>query len=321
MNNLSFFKHDLHSRSNRKMVRFLKAHGYELYGLFWMLVEEMYATKNLRLKLGQQDLQEYAELFGCSTSKLKTCIEAAIECRMWFVDELGLGSYRVDEELKAMVERRLEISEKRRAAAASRWSSKEVHTEASQPVSMQTHASALDKKRIDKKRRDKSRVEINNINSPDGSDFGQGKVSTSQPKGGTLKLSELKWPPCLDNQACKEALVEWLAHKKQRRESYKNVASVDRLLKHWGKTSSAIFLEAVDTAIRNNWAGLHPPDLRRKPDGIRKTNDDLNRELHERIAAEEAAAAQAEAEAGKAYEAEQAAIESEQALMEVEHGN
>ena len=309
MNNLSFFKHDLHSRSNRKMVRFLKTHGYEQYGLFWMLVEEMYRSKNLRLRVGKEDLEEYSELFGCALEELRSCIDGAITCRMWFVDELGLGSYRVDEELQLMTERRIDISQKRRAAAAARWQTKQAQSQENQAVAMQNHAIALDKKRIDKKR-----VEINNINSPYGSEGEKEPPHQPLKRGGTLKLSELDWPPCLNNQQCKEALTAWLAHKKQRRESYKNADSVNRLLKHWGKTSAAIFLDVVDTAIRNNWAGLHPPDSRRKPDGSRKTNDDLNRELHERIAAEEAAALQAEADAGQAYEAEQAA-------MEAEHGN
>lgn len=200
MGELSFFKHDIRSRSSRKMMRFLKRNGYDLYSLFWMLVEEIYLSPNFRLAVGTKDLEEWADLFFCPIEKLQHCISEAVECRLWYVDEHGLGSYRVDEELKSISARREDIAQKRREAAAKRWAKSREEAgngsetpmqnsdipEDNQAVNMQTDASVSKgmqtrQSKSKSKSESKKRVEINNkINSPDG------EVQSSQR---TLKLS------------------------------------------------------------------------------------------------------------------------------------
>jgi len=68
------------------------------------------------------------------------------------------------------------------------------------------------------------------------------------------------WPQNLDSPEARNALTEWLDYKKSRRESYKNIDSVNRLLRHWSKYTPKQFIDAVDRSIRSNYAGLIDPD-------------------------------------------------------------
>jgi len=301
MQELGFFKHDIRSRSSRKMMRFLKRNGYDLYSLFWMIVEEIYLSPTFRLSIKTNDLAEWADLFFCPVEKLQHCIAEAVECRLWYIDEHGLGSYRVDEELKSISDKRRIISEKRREAVEKRWAKNTeksspdlpkntknvppeetpssyakssecyakssecrlsdpvlVHTKQNrslvfdqqcQEVTEKTDTNAYKaiqtaQRKRKRKRESKSRIRIN---SPGGEDiFLQ-----------TFKLADVKFPEHFTLEKCQPAIAEWLDYKKARRESYKSVASVNRLLQHWAKFPEQDFLEAIDRSIRNNWAGLH----------------------------------------------------------------
>ena len=313
-----WMKWDLDSLEGTKMKYFLL--GFEnkdaALGTFLRLVTILYQRDEPWITVDDVFVETYCHESGCSEQHLEQVVDRLCAAGLFCLKQneaneanhsKTFSSNRVLEEIKCRNERLAVLSSKR-AEAGRKGGINSRGSKQNEANDSKTKQTKPDKSRLDKKR------VSNTINSPNGSEVKKDPEPEPQKRGGSLKLSELNWPPCLNNQQCKEALTAWLAHKKQRRESYKNADSVNRLLKHWGKTSAATFLDVVDTAIRNNWAGLHPPDPRRKPDGSRKTNDDLNRELHERIAAEEAAALQAEADAARAHEAEQAA-------MEAEHGN
>lgn len=124
-------------------MRLLKNNGHSSYAIFWMVVEEMYLSPAFRFSETQNDLEDFADSFFCTVEELKKCIDEAVKYRMWYRDSLGIGSYRIDEEISEMTDRRAEVSKKRSASANKRWAmQKSKNVEDNQIDNMQVHASA-----------------------------------------------------------------------------------------------------------------------------------------------------------------------------------
>lgn len=258
-----WMKWDLDSLEGTKMKYFLM--GFEnkdaALGTFLRLVTVLYQRDEPWITLDDVFIETYSHESGCSEQHLEQVIDRLCAAGLFCLKQneaneanhsKTFSSNRVLEEIKCREQRLAELSLKRAEAGRkgginSRGSKQ---NEANDSKAKQT--------KPEKSRLDKKRVSNTNINSPDGE-------GVEKPR--TLKLTELEFPEHLKTEKCKQAIVEWLAHKKARRESYKNQDSVNRLLKHWAKFSEAEFLDAVDKAIRNNWAGLHDPDKRNAQGG------------------------------------------------------
>lgn len=250
-----WMKWDLDSLEGTKMKYFLL--GFEnkdaALGTFLRLVTILYQRDEPWVTLDEVFIETYCHDSGCSELHLEQVIDRLCMAGLFCFKQnqanasKSFSSYRVLEELEARQTRIAELSAKRSEAGRKGG----INSSASKQS--QANASKSKQTKPDKSRLDKKRVSNTNINSPDGE-------GVEKPR--TLKLTELEFPEHLKTENCKQAIVQWLAHKKARRESYKNQDSVNRLLKHWGKFSEAEFLDAVDKAIRNNWAGLHDPDKR-----------------------------------------------------------
>jgi hypothetical protein len=72
------------------------------------------------------------------------------------------------------------------------------------------------------------------------------------------RLSELRWPKSLDNEAGRAALTEWLRHKTDKGSPYKSTAGPQKILDHFGRWTPVEFQAAVDASIQNNYQGLFP---------------------------------------------------------------
>lgn len=251
-----WMKWDLDSLEGVKTKYFLLGfqNKDEALGTFLRLVTILYQQDEPWLTLDPVFIGTYCHESGSSEEHLHKVVDRLVEAGLFcFKQNQANGSKvfssnRVLEELKSRGERLAELSAKRseagRKGGINSSASKQRQANSSKPKQIKPDKSRLEEKRVSN----------TIINSPDGED-------TQKPK--TLKLQELKFPDHLRTEKCKQAVVEWLAHKKARRESYKSVDSINRLLSHWQKFSEAEFLESVDRSIRNNWAGLHDPDKKR----------------------------------------------------------
>jgi len=82
-----------------------------------------------------------------------------------------------------------------------------------------------------------------------------------------LAKAPLEFPTDLESDPCRDALQEWLDHKKTRGESYKNNNSIQKLLNHWAKIGALRFCKAVDYSIRQNYSGLFEEQSRANQSG------------------------------------------------------
>jgi hypothetical protein len=284
-----WMKWDLDSLEGVKTKYFLLGfpNKDEALGTFLRLVTMLYQRDEPWLTLDPVFIATYCHESGSSEEHLRRVVDRLVESGLFCFKQneanasKAFTSNRVLEELKAREERLAELSAKR--SEAGRKGGKNSR------ASKQSEANSSKAKQIkpDKNRLEEKRVSNNTINSPDGED-------PKKPR--TLKLQDLKFPEHLKTERCKQAIIEWLAHKKARRESYKSVDSINRLLSHWQKFSEAEFLESVDRSIRNNWAGLHDPDKRRAgptnaTDPIAKHEARMQyiKETHQKLLEEESA--------------------------------
>lgn len=83
----------------------------------------------------------------------------------------------------------------------------------------------------------------------------------SKPKG------EIIYPEGFDRDDVRDSITEWLDYKRDRRQAYKSPArQITKLLKQFAEHGPEAFISAVDAAIGNNWAGVHPPKEIQKHD-------------------------------------------------------
>lgn len=82
----------------------------------------------------------------------------------------------------------------------------------------------------------------------------QHKEGTQRPGG-----FEIEFPENLDTPEARQALDDWLHHKRQLRKPYKSAKSVEMLLRQWGDNSPAAFVAAVEHSIASNYQGVYPP--------------------------------------------------------------
>jgi len=83
------------------------------------------------------------------------------------------------------------------------------------------------------------------------------------PQGGkssVVTADSLKYPDGLDTPEVRQAVEQWLAHKKARRETYKTLASAQYIWRtaDWASLGPDAFIAAVWRSIGNNYQGIFP---------------------------------------------------------------
>lgn len=69
---MKYFKHDLDAHQNRKLWRLIKTHGMSGYGIWWLLLEALYASENDGFKIVADDfwLERFADLARLSDQRV-----------------------------------------------------------------------------------------------------------------------------------------------------------------------------------------------------------------------------------------------------------
>ena len=108
-----YFSHDYNARSDSKIKQLIAAHGYEGYGIFWALVEDLYQNANA-LPLD----------FECIAYDLRSSVEIIqsiiYDFDLFEIGEDTFGSLSVERRL----DKRNEKSRKARESAMKRWGNK-----------------------------------------------------------------------------------------------------------------------------------------------------------------------------------------------------
>lgn len=73
---------------------------------------------------------------------------------------------------------------------------------------------------------------------------------------GHISITDIKLPDNLNTDTFRIAIMKWLEYKEKRKESYKDIVSIDILLKRLSKFSEQWIVARIDEAIMNQWKGL-----------------------------------------------------------------
>ena len=108
-----YFSHDYNARNDIKIKRLIVKHGYEGYGIFWGLIEDLYQNTNA-LPL---DYECIAHDFRVSSDMIESIIN---DFDLFDVEKDTFGSLSV----KRRLDKRNEKSLKARESAMKRWGDK-----------------------------------------------------------------------------------------------------------------------------------------------------------------------------------------------------
>lgn len=107
-----YFKHDYGARNDPKMVRLIRLHGWQAFGLAWAIIEILYEQGG-RIS---HDPEHLAYEFRTE----QALIEAILASPIFFIIDGMIGSESVDRRL----DERRAISEAARVASESRWNAR-----------------------------------------------------------------------------------------------------------------------------------------------------------------------------------------------------
>ena len=102
------------------------------------------------------------------------------------------------------------------------------------------------------------------------------------PQGETVELvtvEQVTIPESMRTPSAIAALEEWLAYKRKRRQAYKDVGHVQRLVDGFatehGENASCAFADAVNHSISHNWSGCFPDKTKARAQQRRKVPDGI----------------------------------------------
>lgn len=80
-------------------------------------------------------------------------------------------------------------------------------------------------------------------------------------KAAEVTADGINYPECLDTPEVRQAVAEWLEHKRGKGEKYKTITSANAIFKNgdWQALGAAGFVYAVNHSIGANWSGIFPP--------------------------------------------------------------
>ena len=116
---LEYFTHDANAASDPKCRRLIRECGVAGYGRFWLLCEALASEPSHSLAVETpEDFENVAALLECEDGEEAAgFLRVLVRLRLAVVDHGELSSPRMDRN----AERVSSISDKRRAAALSRW--------------------------------------------------------------------------------------------------------------------------------------------------------------------------------------------------------
>jgi len=98
--------------------------------------------------------------------------------------------------------------------------------------------------------RERERVESNTPNPLSG-----GRKQRKPP----FTIDDVKFPDGMDSPDVRNAVADWLQHKRSLGKGYKTTSSVHRLIEQWLMNGPAAFVEAIHHSIGQNYQGVYSP--------------------------------------------------------------
>ncbi len=144
MKNTYYFSHDYNSRSDNKIKRMMIKWGYQGYGVFWALVEDLYQNANAL----PTDYDFIANDLRVDTKMIQSIIN---DFGLFIVENETFSSLSVQRRLEEMIEK----SAKARQSAFARWNKDNANA-----LPTQSDSNAINKE-IKKEKKEKNNKEIN----------------------------------------------------------------------------------------------------------------------------------------------------------------
>lgn len=140
-----YFSHDYDTRSDIKIKKLISKHGYEGYGLFWAIVEDLYMNANAL----PTDYEAIAYDLRSNPDVIKSIVE---NFGLFIIEDNTFGSLSIQERL----DKRVQKSQKARESAHARWNKEKGNANA---IRTQCDSNAIKERKVKKsKENDKNNI-------------------------------------------------------------------------------------------------------------------------------------------------------------------
>lgn len=114
-----YFPHDYHARNDEKIESLLLDHGWEAYGVYWMLIERMYESASCSIR--HDKIKQIAQASAISDEKLESIIASCIDEDLFATDGESFWSESARSRRDNIVAFREMTATRARRAAEARW--------------------------------------------------------------------------------------------------------------------------------------------------------------------------------------------------------
>jgi hypothetical protein len=222
-----YFSHDYNARNDIKIKRLLSKFGYEGYGIFWALIEDLYNNTNV-LRL---DYETISFDLRCNIEMVKSIIN---DFDLFVIEGDIFGSSSIHERLES----RNAKSEKARESVLKRWERVKNNTNV-----LQTQNES-------------------NTNNLKRNTIKESIVNENKVKKIHKESIEIVFPFVSEN--FKKMWNNWILFKKQQHNfTYKSSMSEQGALKDLSKISDGneqMAIDLIENAISKGWKGIYKPD-------------------------------------------------------------
>lgn len=263
----NWIKWDLDSRLGFKMASFFSEYGALGYGIFVLLIEQLYRSEDHKLPLDEKAIQNYTKLYKCIQKDFCMILYYLIECGLFKSDDKFFWSPRVLAESQESDSKAKDISKKRQVAVNTRWKKQKeenktevdfIQTDTNAYKPIQTHTKSVDESRLDKNI-NFTNVKFNKeINKESFSESEKSKKTKPKKihveKYSNFCEADFKFPPKWSTNS-KQALKEWVEFKTQQGTA-KLLMSYQKEVDSFADNPK-VFYQLVARAIAKNWKGLN----------------------------------------------------------------
>ena len=236
-----YFSHDYNTRSDIKIKKLIVKHGYEGYGIFWALIEDLYQNANA-LPL---DYDCLAYDLRASIDMIKSVI---CDFDLFEVDEDTFGSLSVQRRL----DKRNEKSRKARESAMKRWGNKKKET------SKECERNAIKESKVKERKVKENKGKNTNTNTKRAFDFKKSMLAYGFDK---------------------ELVDEWMVIRKKKN-SVNSEFAFNCFISQVERTG-AEKNEVMRIIAEKQWAGFNHAWLKNLDNNLNGTNNETDRRVSE----------------------------------------
>jgi hypothetical protein len=118
---MDWFKHDVDAANDPKVLKLVRVHGWEGYGIWWRLIEMIAAEETCELQVDDEQMEAIAFAMHLHTERLREVLDFCNASALL----VHKGGKLYSESLKRRLSDYNELREKRRRAANKRWGNTE----------------------------------------------------------------------------------------------------------------------------------------------------------------------------------------------------